>query len=93
MQLRWHVDTPIPFMHYLRLHTGDTGENAAVFTSSCVHVAVALPTSSKPMLQLWVAVSSTEFPVNVTIPLTGSTGSGHSAAQKEVCQNSTTTYS
>ena len=67
-------------MHYLRLHTGRSGENAAEFTSTRVHVAVALPTSSKPMLQVWVAVSSTELPVNVTTPLTGSTGSGHSAA-------------
>ena len=40
------------FIHYLRLHTGGTGKNAVELTSICVHVAVALPTSSKPMLQL-----------------------------------------
>ena len=32
-------------------------------------------------------MSLTEFPVNVTIPLTGSTGSGHSAAQKKYVNN------
>ena len=44
--------SPVTFMHYLRLHTGATGENAAVLTSACVHVAAALPTSSKPIIQL-----------------------------------------
>ena len=72
-------------MHYLRLHTGGTGENAAEFASTSVHIAVPLPTSSKPTLQLYVAVSLTEIPVNVSIPFTGSTGSGHSTVQREVC--------
>ena len=72
-------------MHYLRLHTGGTGENTAEFTSTSVHTAAVLPTGSKPILQLYVAVSLTEFPVNVTMPFTGSTGSGHSAVQREVC--------
>ena len=75
-----HISTPITFICNLRLHTGGTGENAAVSAFTCVHVAIALPTSSKPMLQLWVAVLLTEFPVNVTIPLKGSTGPGHRAA-------------
>ena len=41
-----------PFMHYLRLHTGGTGENVAELAFTCVHVTVVLPTSSNPMLQL-----------------------------------------
>ena len=72
-------------MHYLRLHIGGTGENAAEFASTSVHKAVSLPTSSKPTLQLYVAVSLTEIPVNVTIPFTGSNGPGHSTVQREVC--------
>ena len=74
---------PIICMLHLRLQTGGTGENAAELTFTCVHVKVALPTSSKPVLQLEVAVSSTEFPVKVIIPFIGSTGSGHSATQKK----------
>ena len=77
-----HIAIPIIFMQYLRLHTGGAGENSAEFASTCVHIAVELPTSSKLMLQLYVALSSTEFPLNVTIPLIGSTGSGHSAVKK-----------
>ena len=52
MQSKRRVATPVMFIHYLRLHIGGPGENAALFTSICVHVAVALPTSSKPMSQL-----------------------------------------
>ena len=37
---------------YSRLHTGGAGENAAEFPFTCVHVAVALPISSKPKLQV-----------------------------------------
>ena len=68
---------------YSRLHTGGSGENAAKFTSTSVHVVVALPTSSKPVLQVYVAVSPTKLPVNVTMPLTMSAGSEHSAAEQE----------
>ena len=35
-----------------RLHTGAVGEKATEFISTCVHVADALPTSSKPKLQV-----------------------------------------
>ena len=54
IQLRRYVTAPITFMHYLRLHTGGEScvKNAAEFTSTCVHAAVALPSSSKPMSQL-----------------------------------------
>ena len=40
------------FMQYSRLHTGGAGKNVAEFTSTGVHVAIALPTSSKPELQV-----------------------------------------
>ena len=39
-------------MQYSRLQTGGAGENAAKFTSTCVHVVVTLPISSKPELQV-----------------------------------------
>ena len=39
-------------IQYSRLHTGGSDENAAELASSCVHVAVALPTSSKPESQV-----------------------------------------
>ena len=69
---------------YSRLHTGAVGENAAEFTSTCVHVADTFPISSKPMLQVYVAESPTEVPVNVLIPFTRSAGSGHNAVEQEV---------
>ena len=34
------------------MHTGGTGKNAAEFTSTCVHVVVAVPISSKAKLQV-----------------------------------------
>ena len=39
-------------MQYSRLHSGGAGENAAELASTCVHVAVALPISTKPELQV-----------------------------------------
>ena len=44
--------TPVILMQYLRLHTGGAGENTAKFLSTCVHVMVVLPISSKPELQV-----------------------------------------
>ena len=63
------------------MHTGAAGENAAEFTSTCVHIMDAFPISSKFKLQVHVAVSPTELPVNVIMPLTMSAGSEHSAAE------------
>ena len=70
-------------MQHSRLHTGAAGVNAAEFTSTCVHVTDAFPMSSKPESQVYVAVSPTEFPVNVTVPFTISSGSGHRAVERE----------
>lgn len=53
------------FMHS-RWQTG--GENSALSSSICVQLTVALPMSSKPESQLYIAVSPMELPVNVTIP-------------------------
>ena len=39
-------------MQYSRLHSGAAGENAAGFVSTCVHVEVVLPISSKFELQV-----------------------------------------
>ena len=74
-------------MQHSRLHTGAAGENAAEFTSTCVHVTDAFPMSSKPGSQVYVAVSPTEFPVNVTVPFTMSGGSRHRAVEQEGCKN------
>ena len=74
-------------MQHSRLHTGAAGENAAEFTSTCVHVTDAFPMSSKPESQVYVAVSPTEFPVNVTVPFTMSGGSRHRAVEQEGCKN------
>ena len=70
------------FMQHSRLHTGAAGVNAAEFTSTCVHVMGAFPTSSKPGSQVYVAVSPTVFPVNVTVPFITSGGSVHRAVEK-----------
>ena len=68
---------------YSRLHTGAAGKNAAEFTSTCVHITDVFPSSSKPGSQVYVAVSPTEFPVNVTVPFTMSGGPRHRAVEKE----------
>ena len=45
-------------------------ENEALFPSvASVQVAMASPISSNPVLQVYVAVSPTELPVEVTCPL------------------------
>ena len=68
-------------MQYSRLHTGAAEENVAEFTSTCMQVVDAFPISSKPELQVYAAVSPTELPVNITMPLIMSAGSGHRAAK------------
>ena len=40
------------FTHHSRLHTGAAGENAAEFTSTCVHITDAFSISSKSKLQV-----------------------------------------
>ena len=62
-------------MEYSRLHTGGAGVKSVAL--SVVHVKIALPISSKPELQVYVAASPTEFPVSVTMPFAMSAGSGH----------------
>ena len=42
----------VTLMQYSRLHSGGAGENAAELASTCVHVAVVLPISTKPELQV-----------------------------------------
>ena len=42
------------------------------------------PISSKPGLQVKVAVSPTEVPVNATLPLAGSTRTGHRAKMEKL---------
>ena len=69
---------------YSRLHTGGAGENAAELPFTCMHVKVTLPINSKPELQVWVAVSLTELPVNVTMPFAMSAGSRHRASAAAV---------
>ena len=70
-------------MQYSRLHTGAAEANVAMFISTCMQVVNVFPISSKPKLQLYVAVSPTELPVNVIMPFTMSAGSGHRAAEQE----------
>ena len=65
------------------MQSGDAGENAAEFTSTCVHVTDAFPMSSKPGSQVYVAVSPTVLPMNVTVPFTMPSGSGHRAVEQE----------
>ena len=87
-QLRRLANTPVIFMKYSRLHSGGgTAENVAEFPSTAaVHVVIGSPISSKPELQVWVAVSPSELPVNVLMPFTMGGGSGHSTAEQEVCE-------
>jgi hypothetical protein len=74
-------------MHYSRLQKGAScGENIAKFTSTSVHVLVAFPINSKPDIQVYVAVSSMELPVNDIKPLLMTTGLGHCAAEQEICE-------
>ena len=47
-----YVCSQVIVMQYSHLHTGGVGENAAKFTFTSVHVVVALPMSSKPVLQM-----------------------------------------
>ena len=55
-------------------------ENEALFPSvASVQVAMASPISSNPVLQVYVAVSPAELPVNVTPPLLGLLGLEHRA--------------
>ena len=70
------------FLQHSCLHTGGAGEKTAAFAFNCVHVVIATPTSSKPELQVYVAVSPTEEPVNVTMPFEMLGGTGHSAAEQ-----------
>ena len=65
---------------YLRRQTGGAGENEALFPA-CLHVATLEPISSNPVLQVYVAVSPTELPVEVTLPLLGLLGLEHIAEQ------------
>ena len=59
---------------------GSGGENEALFISTAgVQVATASPTSSNPETQVYVAVSPTELPVDVTAPLLGAVGLEHRA--------------
>ena len=44
---------------------------------------VVFPISSKPKLQVYIAMSPIELPLNVTVPLSMTTGSSHSAAKQE----------
>ena len=62
---------------------GGAGVNEAVSVSSAVHVAIAVPMSSNPESQEYVAVSEVidEIPVVVTPPLRGSEGLGHMARE------------
>ncbi len=39
-------------MQHLRLQTGGSGENVALYTSTCVHVTLEFPISSKLELQV-----------------------------------------
>ena len=48
---------------------------------ACVQVATACPMSSNPVLQVYVAVSPTELPVEETLPLPGLLGLEHRAEQ------------
>ena len=52
-----------------------------------MHVTDAFPMSSKPESQVYVAVSPTEFLVNVAVPFTISSGSGHRAVERERYKN------
>ena len=58
--------------------------NEALFPSmACVQVVTACPISSNPVLQVYVAVSPTELPVNVTSsPLPGLLGLEHRAEKQ-----------
>lgn len=70
------------FMHYSRIsmHTGGC-RNVALFSSTCMHVVVILPTNSKPGSQVQVVVSPTVVLVTVHMPFSMTSGE-HSAAEK-----------
>lgn len=61
--------------YFLRSQVGAAGENSAVNRSTAVQVAISFPLTSNPPLHVYVAVSESEFPVDVTPPLSGPLGS------------------
>ena len=65
------------------MHSGGSGENSAELALNCVHTVAALPVRLKPRSQLYIATSPIELPLNDTMPLSISAGSGHSAAEQE----------
>ena len=69
-------------VNHLPRQTGTVGVKLALFPSvACVQVATARPMSSNPVLQVYVAVSPTELPADVTSPLLGLLGLEHRAAE------------
>ena len=70
-------------MKYSRLHSGGgIAGYSAEFALICVHIVVESPISSKPVLQVYIAVLLTELPPNVLMPFTIAGGSEHSAASR-----------
>ena len=74
------------FRKYSRQHIGGgtAGNDAEFPPASSVHVVAGSLISSKPKLQVYVAVSFTEFPVNVTVAFARGGELRHSAAEEEV---------
>ena len=69
---------------YLRRQIGCVGMNEAVFLPmACVQVTTTGPMSSNPVLQVYVAVSPIELPVDVTTPLLGLLGLRHTPIREE----------